>query len=66
MKIIDADLLTNIIEEIKYDFQITENKLAQKYGVSERTIRRYIKILKDNGKLKLINNGKKKKWKLND
>lgn len=61
MQSINIDLLNYIMEEIKDNKKITEVYLANKYGYSERTIRRYIKILKDQKKIKL-KTGKNREW----
>lgn len=42
--------------------KVTEIYLAQKYKVHERTIRRYIKDLKDNNLIKLSIEGKNRQW----
>ncbi len=57
-------LFKMILKEIKKDDQITEGYLAKKFQVSERTIRRYMRILKDEGKIELTGRGIKRKWKL--
>ena len=57
-------LFKMILKEIKKDDQITEGYLAKKFQVSERTIRRYMCILKDEGKIELTGRGIKRKWKL--
>ena len=54
--------LNNILEDIKNNPFITQEKLASIYFCHERTIRRYIKILKDNNVLELDSNGRNKKW----
>ena len=64
MKIKNSELYQNILEEIKNNSKITEEELAKKYLVSERTIRRYIKELKEKKKIILKNVGKKREWKL--
>ena len=64
MKKIDINLLKIILEEIYKNNKITEKYLSDKYEVSERTIRRYIKILKENKIIIIENYGKKKKWKI--
>lgn len=60
----DYSMYENILMEIKKDSTITEVKLSQKYGVSERTIRRYLKELKDNNKVCLVCGGKERKWEI--
>ncbi len=57
-------LLEIILNEIKDNSKITEMELAKKHYYTERTIRRYFKILKDSGKIKLVNTGKKREWKI--
>lgn len=64
MQRVNEELLKLIILEIKNNNKITEKELANKYYYSERTIRRYFKILKDSDQLKLINTGKNRCWKL--
>lgn len=66
MKIISDSLLYSIYNELKINNKVTEKILAIKFSVSERTIRRYIKLLKDKNYIMLINYGKKKKWKIID
>ena len=51
-----------ILNEIKQNNKVTEVYLAQKYEVHERTIRRYIKDLKDNNIIQLSIEGKNKQW----
>lgn len=53
-----------LLEEIEKDNKITEKKLAQIFGVSERTIRRYIYKLKKRKKIELIGLGRKREWKV--
>ena len=62
MRNINEDLLSNILEEIKKDNMVTQVYLANKYSCSERTIRRYIKVLKEQKKIKMVSFGRKKKW----
>lgn len=64
MKKINKEMLEIILIEIKDNSKVTELTLANKYGYTERTIRRYFKILKDSGKIKLIDTGKKRAWKI--
>ena len=66
MRCINQKLIEEIILEIKLCENITERELANRFLVSERTIRRYIKKLKGSNRVELINNGKKKKWKIID
>lgn len=62
MKLIDKDLLQKIYKEIANNDKATEVLLAEKYYCSERTIRRYIKLLKDNKYITLEGTGRKRKW----
>ena len=62
MKLIDKDLLQKIYKEIANSNDVTERLLAGKYYCSERTIRRYIKILKDNKYIDMAGTGRKRKW----
>ena len=62
MKIINKELLHDIYEEIINNNEVTEIFLAEKYYCSERTIRRYIKILKDNKYITIEGTGRKRKW----
>lgn len=62
MKYKNKELYHEIIQEINKNSQITERELSEKYEVSERTIRRYFKDLKDNKKIRLIRNGKYREW----
>ena len=64
MKILNEGLFIYIIERINENPLITEKKISRETGYSERTIRRYIKILKDNKKILLIKNGKNRCWKI--
>jgi len=64
MKYKDKMLYSFIIMEIKKNSKTTEKGLADKYLVSERTIRRYIKELKDNKQIYLKNIGKEREWKI--
>ena len=61
MKYIDKNLLDNIWHDLQ-NYKITERELANKYGCTERTIRRYIKILKNQNMIKLEGKGTKSKW----
>lgn len=56
--------ITDIIEEIKNNQDITEIELTKKYGCSERTMRRYFKILKNEGKIVMLRKGKNRYWKV--
>jgi len=62
MRYINNELYINILEEIKSNSKITEKELAKKYEVTERTIRRYFKELKNNNIIKLIRNGNLREW----
>ncbi len=62
MKSLNQDLLTNIFSEIYNNGYVTEKSLATKFSYSERTIRRYLKILKENNYIMLLGSGKKRKW----
>ena len=64
MRYKDESMYEKILLEINENSKVTESYLANKYGVSERTIRRYIKHLKDNKKLMFAANGKEKYWKI--
>lgn len=64
MKPKKGDLLNIILKEITNNSLITEKKIGENYGYSERTIRRYFKILKDNNIIVLERNGSKRKWKI--
>ena len=66
MKKIRKDLINSIYVELKANDKVTEKELSQVFCVSERTIRRYIKSLKDKNYIELINHGKKKQWKIID
>ncbi len=56
--------IADIIKEIKNNQDITEAILAKKYNCTERTIRRYFKILKSEGKIIMIRKGKNRYWKV--
>ena len=60
----DESMYEKILQEIKENPETTEIYLANKYGVSERTIRRYIKDLKSIKKIILIIDGKDRFWKI--
>lgn len=64
MRYKDKKMYEIILQEIKTNPLVTEISLANKYDVSERTIRRYIKDLKDKNKIVLIIKGKKRNWKI--
>jgi len=57
-------ILKNILKEIKNNPRITQEDLAIKNFYSIRTIRRYIKILKNSGKIESISYGKSHYWKI--
>ena len=56
------ELLNNIYNEIKTNPKVSQKKLAMKYSVCERTIRRYCKKLKDNGYIKYVIDSKNSRW----
>ena len=56
------DMYDIILNEIKQNKKVTEIYLAKKYNIHERTIRRYIKDLKDNNIIKLSIKGKSRQW----
>lgn len=62
MRSIDVILLEVILDNIKNNEKITEVELARMYHCTERTIRRYLKILKDKGIVRLDASGKNRKW----
>ncbi len=62
MKKINKILLKNILNAMKDNSNITEIEIANRYFYSERTIRRYIKILKNNEYIKMTGNGRRRKW----
>ena len=66
MRTLNNKMLNNIYKDIKKNFIVNEIYLANKYLCSERTIRRYIKILKDNKLIKLEGSGTKRIWKCID
>ena len=51
-----------IISNLLKNPRITEKELAQKYLISERTIRRYLKVLKDKNIIDYYKNGKTRYW----
>ena len=53
-----------IIKEIEINPSVTQKNLAIKYDLNERTIRRYLKDLKDREIIVLENSGINKKWKI--
>ena len=62
MKLIDKELLQEIYDEIANNDKATEVLLAEKHYCSERTIRRYIKILKEKKYITMEGYGTKRKW----
>ena len=62
MNIVNKGLLKKIYNELKLDSKVSQIELARKYNVSERTIRRYYKILKDNGYIVQQSSGRKTIW----
>lgn len=58
----DDKMYQIILDEIKNNNMVTEVFIANKYGVSERTIRRYIKDLKGNNEIFLVSAGKNRQW----
>ncbi len=66
MKKLNFKIFYYIIKEMRNNNVITENALAENLNVSERTIRRYIKILKDKEIIFLEGYGEKRIWMVND
>lgn len=66
MKKLNYKIFYYIIKEMMNNNAITENALAKNLEVSERTIRRYIKILKDRKVIFLEGYGEKRIWIVND
>ena len=64
MKAINYNLLLDILSDINNDSKVTERTLAEKYDSTERTIRRYIGVLKEEGIIKLSGKGRKRKWQI--
>lgn len=60
----DESMYEKILKDIKENPKVTESYLANKYEVSERTLRRYIKDLKDINKLVFVVDGKNRYWKI--
>lgn len=60
----NSDILIKIIEEISKDECVTEKYLAYKFKLSERQIRRYIKILKDANIIRCVGSGINRKWEI--
>lgn len=66
MKSKDENLKNIILAKIKENPKITQNDLSNLTAYSDRTIRRYIKDLKDDNKLSRRKKGKKCYWELID
>ena len=62
MNVVNKELLKKIYNELKLKPKVSQIELAKKYGVNERTIRRYYKILKDNGFIIQYSSGRKTTW----
>ena len=62
MNIVNKRLLEKIYNELKLNPKVSQIELARKYNASERTIRRYYKILKDNGYIIQQSSGRKTVW----
>lgn len=62
MRSINKELLEVILEEIKDNPKVTELYLANKYLITERTVRRYIRMLKNRNIIMLEGTGNGKKW----
>ena len=62
MKIVNKKLLKNICNELMLNSKVSQKELAIKYSVSERTIRRYYKILKESGYIVQQSAGRKTMW----
>lgn len=60
----DNGLGEKILEEIRINNMVTEVVIANKYLISERTVRRYIKELKNSNKIILVGTGKNRYWKI--
>lgn len=60
----DNGLGKKILEEIRINNMVTEVAIANKYLISERTVRRYIKELKNSNKIILVGTGKNRYWKI--
>ena len=65
MKIVNKKLLKNICNELMLNSKVSQKELAIKYSVSERTIRRYYKILKESGCIIQQSSGRKTIWHIN-
>ena len=62
MNVVNEGLLKKLYNELKLNPKVSQIKLAKKYDVNERTIRRYYKILKDNGYIVQQSSGRKTVW----
>ena len=62
MNVINKGLLKKIYNDLKLNSKVSQIELAKKYDVNERTIRRYYKILKDNGYIIQQDSGRKTVW----
>ena len=62
MKIKNKGLLKKIYNELKLNPKISQKELARKYNVCERIIRRYYKILKDDGFIIQYSSGRSTEW----
>ncbi len=62
MNVVNEGLLKKLYNELKLNPKVSQIKLAKKYDVNERTIRRYYKILKDNGYIVRQSSGRKTVW----
>ncbi len=62
MRIIDFNLLFDIINDINNNEPVSASFLATKYNYNERTIRRYMQYLKENNLIKLERVSNNRKW----
>ncbi len=62
MRIIDFNLLFDIINDINNNEPVSTSYLVNKYHYNERTIRRYMHYLKDNNLIKLVRVSNNRKW----
>lgn len=58
------ELYKFILNKINENPKITEVELAEETGYTERTIRRYIKVLREQKIISLDKNDKKRYWKI--
>jgi len=58
------EIKEKIIIKMNNNSEITEKELGIIFNKSERTIRRYIKELKTENKIRLIKRGKLRNWKI--